>query len=50
MFGRMVLLLIGLPLAAGGLGLTVSVGVLAFVGMPLMIIGLGCISAAPSPT
>ena len=46
MLERVLLLLIGLPLAAGGLGLTVSFGVLAFVGMPLMILGLGLISAA----
>ena len=46
MLERVLLLLIGLPLAAGGLGLTVSFGVLAFVGMPLLILGLGLISAA----
>ena len=46
MLERAVLLLVGLPLAAGGLGLTVAFGVFAFLGVPLMIIGLGCISAA----
>jgi hypothetical protein len=46
MLGRIVLLLLGLVVAAGGLGLTVSFGVLAIIGMPLLILGLGCISAA----
>ncbi len=49
MFDRFVLLAIGLPVAASGLGLTLSFGVLAFLGMPLLIIGLGCISAAVGP-
>ncbi len=49
MLDRIILLALGLPLAASGLGLTLSFGVLAFLGMPLLIIGLGCISAAAAP-
>jgi hypothetical protein len=43
---RVVLLLAGIPLALGGLGLTASFGLFAPIGIPLLIIGLGCISAA----
>ena len=38
-------LFLGLAIAIGGMGLTMSFGVMAFVGMPLLIIGLGVISA-----
>ncbi|MGH9246447.1 MAG: hypothetical protein ACRD29_19475 [Acidimicrobiales bacterium] len=41
--------LLGLPVAFAGFGLVVAFGVLAFIGMPLMIVGLGLISAAISP-
>jgi hypothetical protein len=50
MLERVVLLTLGIPLGVGGLGLTVSFGLLAFIGMPLLIIGLGCISAAVEPS
>jgi hypothetical protein len=45
---RLVLLLMGASLVAGGLGLT-AVGVFAFVGLPLLVIGLGLVSAAVGP-
>jgi hypothetical protein len=43
---RVVLLAVGVPLVATGLGLTAAFGIFAFIGMPLLIIGLGCVSAA----
>jgi hypothetical protein len=43
---RFVLLAIGLPLVATGFGLTAAFGIFAFIGMPLLIVGLGCVSAA----
>ena len=43
------LLAIGLALGMGGLGLVATFGLLSFLGMPLLIIGLGCISAATAP-
>ena len=43
---RIVLMVVGLPLALGGMGMTMSFGVFAFLGMPMLIVGLGCISAA----
>jgi hypothetical protein len=49
MLERVILMGVGIPLGVGGLGLTVSFGLLAFIGMPLLIIGLGCISAAIEP-
>jgi hypothetical protein len=50
MLDRIILMTVGIPLAAGGLGLTLSFGIFAFIGMPLLCIGLGCISAATAPT
>jgi hypothetical protein len=49
MLDRIVLLVLGIPLTAGGLGLTLSFGIFAFIGMPLLCVGLGCISAATAP-
>jgi hypothetical protein len=46
---RFVLLVIGIPVAFGGLGLVATFGILSFLGMPLLIIGLGCISGAIGP-
>lgn len=45
---RLLLIVIGVSLAAGGLGLTM-VGVLAFIGMPMLILGLGLISTGANP-
>jgi hypothetical protein len=50
MVERIVLLVLGIPLTAGGLGLTLSFGIFAFIGMPLLCIGLGCVSAASAPS
>ena len=36
----------GLALAFAGLGATVAFGVFAFVGMPMLVIGLGIFSAS----
>jgi hypothetical protein len=47
---RLVLLVLGLTFGMGGLGLTASFGLLAFIGMPMLIVGLGCLSAATAPT
>jgi hypothetical protein len=44
--GGIVLLVLGVSVTISGMGLTLSFGVLAFIGMPLLIIGLGLISAA----
>lgn len=43
------LLVVGLALGMGGLGLVATFGLLAFLGMPMLIVGLGCISAATAP-
>jgi hypothetical protein len=45
---RALMLFMGLPLIATGIGLTM-VGVLAFVGMPMLILGLALVSAAAGP-
>lgn len=46
---RGVLLVLGLAFGMGGLGLVATFGLLAFLGMPMLIVGLGCISAASAP-
>lgn len=46
MAGGIALLLLGISVAVSGMGLTMSFGVLAFVGVPLLVIGLAVISAA----
>lgn len=43
---RAFMFLVGAPLVAGGIGLTM-IGVFAFIGMPMLILGL--VSAAISP-
>ena len=43
------LLVTGLALGMGGLGLVATFGLLSFIGMPVLIVGLGCISAATAP-
>jgi hypothetical protein len=45
---RFVMIVIGASLIAGGLGLTM-VGVFAFIGIPMLILGLGLVSAGTSP-
>jgi hypothetical protein len=42
------MLLVGMPLVAGGIGLTM-VGIFAFIGMPMLILGLALTSAATAP-
>jgi hypothetical protein len=42
---RAIPILIGIPLVAMGFGLTASFGIFAFIGMPLLFVGLGCVSA-----
>ena len=42
----MAALLIGISVFATGLGLTLAFGLLAFIGMPILVIGLGLLSAA----
>jgi hypothetical protein len=49
MIGRAVMLLAGVSVAFAGFGLVVAFGVLAFIGMPLLFIGLGLISASINP-
>ncbi|HEX6422190.1 MAG TPA: hypothetical protein VFZ79_01845 [Acidimicrobiales bacterium] len=46
---RALMLLLGAPLVATGIGMTM-VGVLAFVGVPLLVVGLGLVSAAVNPS
>lgn len=46
---RAIPIVIGLPLVATGFALTASFGILAFIGMPLLILGLGCVSAGTGP-
>lgn len=50
MADRIILLVVGIALAMGGMGLTATFGLLSFLGMPLLIVGLGCISGATGPT
>lgn len=45
---RLLMLVVGVSLVGGGLGLTM-IGVFAFVGLPMLVIGLGLISAATNP-
>ena len=47
MFGLIVL---GIVVGATGLGLVGTFGILSFLGMPLLIVGLSLISAAVGPT
>lgn len=47
-FLRLLMLLTGAPLVASGIGLTM-VGVFAFIGLPMLVVGLGLVSAAASP-
>ena len=49
MLERFILLAVGLPLAVTGVSLAV-IGVFAFVGIPLLVVGLGCVSAAVDPS
>jgi hypothetical protein len=44
---RLVAILAGAGLVAGGLGMTM-IGVFAFIGIPMLVLGLGLISAATS--
>lgn len=50
MIERTILMIIGVPLAAAGLGLTAAFGVFAFIGMPMLMVGTSCISSAVKPT
>ena len=45
---RLLMLLAGAPFIAGGMGLTM-IGVFAFVGMPMLVVGLGLVSAVVNP-
>jgi hypothetical protein len=45
---RFLMLMVGAPLVATGIGMTM-VGVFAFIGIPLLVIGLGLVSAAANP-
>jgi hypothetical protein len=45
---RLLMLLVGAPLVAGGIGMTM-VGVFAFIGVPMLVVGLGLVSAAANP-
>lgn len=45
---RALMVLVGVSLVGGGMGLTM-IGVFAFIGVPLLIVGLGLISAGASP-
>lgn len=45
---RLLMLSIGAPLVATGIGMTM-VGVLAFIGIPMLVLGLGLVSAAANP-
>lgn len=39
-------LLIGIAVFVTGMGLTMAFGLLAFIGMPILVVGLGLLSAA----
>jgi hypothetical protein len=39
-------LLFGIGVFVTGMGLTMAFGVLAFIGMPILVVGLGLLSAA----
>jgi hypothetical protein len=45
---RLLAILTGAGLVASGIGMTM-IGVLAFIGIPLLVVGLGLISAAVNP-
>jgi hypothetical protein len=45
---RVLMFFTGVPLVAGGVGMT-AIGVFAFLGVPMLILGLGLISAAINP-
>ena len=49
MIERAIPILIGIPLTAMGFGLTAAFGLLAPIGIPLLIVGLSCISAGVNP-
>jgi hypothetical protein len=44
--GRYAALMLGVAITFGGLAATLSFGVFAFLGMPLLALGLGVLSAA----
>ena len=43
-------IVLGLAVGVGGLGLVGTFGILSFLGIPLLIIGLSLISAGVGPT
>lgn len=49
MLMRIFMVAMGLPLIATGFGLTAAFGIFAFIGMPLLILGLGLLSAGVNP-
>jgi hypothetical protein len=49
MIERVIPILIGIPLTAMGFGLTAAFGLLAPIGIPLLVVGLSCISAGANP-
>ena len=46
MAGGIAQLFLGMAVAVSGMGLTMSFGVMAFIGIPLLLLGLGLISGA----
>jgi hypothetical protein len=49
MVERLVYIFLGIAVGLAGMSMTASFGLLAFLGMPLMIVGLGLISAGANP-
>ena len=43
-------IVLGLAVGVGGLGLVGTFGILSFLGMPMLIVGLSLISAGVGPT
>lgn len=45
---RLLMIVVGASLIGGGMGLTV-IGVFAFIGVPMLVLGLGLVSAGVNP-
>jgi hypothetical protein len=45
-----VLIVLGIVIGASGLGLVGTFGILSFLGMPMLVVGLSLISAGVGPT
>jgi hypothetical protein len=48
--GVILYIVLGLAVGVGGLGLVGTFGILSFLGMPMLIVGLSLISAGVGPT